>query len=241
MCLCLLLQDVLNWLLTPSAYEENMKIVKMVKIVNDHAYAKQQAKSMPDPKTMPIDEVIDKIYSLTNGLQQFWGNSAGWASIEAAQLLSKSRLDWQVSLSVCLKIWNQKSVTQEEDGRLILAWANLGSLVEGSMKLFLSVWYSDYVQDVEAVKKKGKTQDPDSVQLEPIRHFFAKRVWGKDKEMDNWVQRVQHHRNAIHAYQDRDLGTLDEFQDDVRYYLNFLRYINFRLPYPDDMYRPQEA
>ncbi len=47
-------------------------------------------------------------------------------------------------------------------------------------------------------------------------------------------------RNAIHAHKDRDIGTHDEFQNDVRNYLNFLRYINSRLPYPDDVYTPQE-
>ena len=40
------------------------------------------------------------------------------------------------------------------------------------MKLFLSVWYESYKNDVEAIKRKGKLQDPDGLQLEPLRKFF---------------------------------------------------------------------
>ncbi len=186
-----------------------------------------------------IDEVVDRIVTLNNGLRQFWTKANGWAPIEAAQLLSKSRIDWQVSLSACLKIWLVEPLPDNESGRLILAWANLGSLVEGTMKLFLSVWYKDYNNDVEAIKKKEKLIDPDGLQLEPMRQFFRKRIWGEDWDM--WIQHIQQRRNAIHAYKSRDIGTFDEFFADVRRYLKFLRYINSKLPYPDGMYIPREV
>jgi hypothetical protein len=127
---------------------------------------------------------------------------------------------------------------------LILAWADLGSQVEGTMKLFLSVWYKDYKNDVKAIKKKGEGDliDPDSLQLEPMRQFFKERIWrNEDKDWDAWILKIQQRRNAVHAYKSRDIGTFDEFLVDVRRYLNFLRYINDRLPYPDDeIYKPRE-
>src|SRR5277367_5623413 len=91
---------------------------------------------------MDMKEVVLKIVRLNKGLAVFWGNSEGWASIDAANLLSRSRLDWQVSLSESLRYWIGED--KLSDGDLILAWANLGSLVEGTMKLFLSVFYDDY-------------------------------------------------------------------------------------------------
>jgi hypothetical protein len=188
---------------------------------------------------MPISEVVSRIVSLNEGLRDFWSDAVGWAPIDAAHLLSKSRLDWQVSLSKCLNLWLEKCNADEEDGRLILAWTNLGSLTEGSLKLFLSVWYRDYRNDVDAIKRKGQPREPDYLTLEPMRQFFKKKIW--DNSWDKWIEYIQHRRNAIHAFKDRDLGTFDGFYSDVRIYLRLLRYINYRLPYPDnETYRPRE-
>lgn len=193
---------------------------------------------MLEIEDMPIDEVINRIVTLNDGLRQFWSDVEGWASIEAAQLLSKSRLDLQVSLSICLKIWVTESFQDNKNGSLILAWANLGSLVEGTMKLFLSVFYTGYKSDVEAIKNKGKLVDPDGLQLESMRHFFKKRIWGKD--WDEWIRFIQNRRNTIHAYKCKDIGTFEEFFYNVGKYLKFLRYINDRLPYPEDFFKPSE-
>ncbi len=193
---------------------------------------------MAELKEMSIEEVKDRIVKLNDGLRQFWTKADGWAPIESAQLLSKSRLDRQVSLSVCLKIWLSEPPPDDENGRLILAWTNLGSLVEGTMKLLLSVFYNNYKDDVEAIKNKGKLIDPDGLQLESMRKFFKKKIWGE--EWDVWILHIQQRRNAIHAYKNRDIGTFNEFFDDVRRYLEFIRHINSRLPYPDYMYVPRE-
>ncbi len=193
---------------------------------------------MLEIEEMAIDDVVNRIVTLNDGLRQFWTNVEGWAPIEAAQLLSKSRLDLQVSLSVCLKIWLSEPFPEDKSGRLILAWSNLGSLVEGTMKLFLSVFYEGYKSDVEAIKNKGKLIDPDGLQLESMRQFFRKRICGK--EWDEWILHIQNRRNAIPAYKNRDIGTFEEFFADVRSYLKFLRYINSRLPYPEDMFMPRE-
>ncbi len=42
------------------------------------------------------------------------------------------------------------------------------------------------------------------------------------------------------SYKDKDIGTHSELVDNMRNYLVFLRYINIRLPYPDEIYVPQE-
>ena len=207
--------------------------------LTNHDSAQAHALEIPDPNDMSVEEVIERIIKLNDGQRKFWGSAEGWAPIEAAKLLNKSRLDRQVSLSHCLKLWTATSSAVVQDGHLILAWANLGSLIEGSMKLFLSVWYKTYKSDVDAIKRKGKLQDPDGLQLEPLRQFFKKRIWGET--LDGFVQSTQQRRNAIHAFKDRNIGTKNEFFDNVRKYLIILRYINYRLPYPDDIYVPRET
>ncbi len=96
---------------------------------------------------------IDIIIDINEGLREFWSSAKGWAPIETSELLTKSRLDWQVDLSYCLRMWLSED-NRTTEGHLILAWANLGSLIEGTLKLFISVWYEHCKSDINAVKKK---------------------------------------------------------------------------------------
>ncbi|WP_041917333.1 hypothetical protein [Desulfitobacterium dehalogenans] len=192
-----------------------------------------------DTQEMSLKEVVGRIIDFNYSLRDFWSSAKGWAPPEAADLLTRSRLDWQVSLSHCLNLWLEETVSEEADGRLILAWSNLGSLVEGTMKLLLSVFYKDYLNDVEQVKKRGKLVEPDQLELEQMRQFFNKRIWKPEDSWDEWILHIQWRRNAIHAFKDREIGSFDEYRNDLRMYLKFMRYVNFRLPYPDEIFMPR--
>jgi hypothetical protein len=195
---------------------------------------------------MSVIEVVDRIETLNRNLAHFWRKANGWAPIEAAGLLSRSRLDWQVSLSRCLRLWIKTPPDRLEDGELILAWANLGSLTEGTMKLFFSVFYHDYQKDIDGLKaarayhhKKQAPISPDGLSLDVMRAYFKnEELLGA--EIDTYVELVQQRRNAIHAYKDRPIGDDQEFQAAVLSYLRMLREVNARLPYPDEIYAPQE-
>jgi hypothetical protein len=69
-------------------------------------------------------------------------------------------------------------------------------------------------------------------------YFKNKTLFGP--EIDTYVELVQQRRNAIHAYKDRPIGDDQEFQAAVLSYLMMLRGVNARLPYPDEIYVPQE-
>jgi hypothetical protein len=192
---------------------------------------------------LPLGEVVTRIVTLNTGLRDFWSKSHGWAPNDAADLLSRSRLDWQVSLSLSLRRWIDPPSPDDEAAVQILAYANLGALVEGTLKLFLGVFYNDYRQDADAVTKKSTVQDPDGLTLEPLRQFFKDKIWVSTAtdNWDPWIQRIQSRRNAIHAFKDRDIGTHSDVTTDIRRYLTFLRRINGQLPYPDDQYGPVES
>jgi len=184
--------------------------------------------------------IIENIIHLNTGLSTFWSNSLGWAPESAANLMNKSRLDWQVSLSKCLNLWTSEESRKLGDGVLILAWTNLGSLIEGSLKLFLAVFYDDYKKDLEAVTDRNDNIiDPDTLGLEKLRQFFNRKntmLWSK--EWNDFVLKIQGYRNSIHAFKNRKIGTFDEFEDSVKIYLELLMTINSRLPYPDEMHEP---
>jgi hypothetical protein len=189
----------------------------------------------------PILDVIQQITRKNDGIARFWSGAQGWAPLEAAQLPTKSRLDRQVSLSRTLTLWippAAHAAAPDADGRLILGWANLGSLVEGSLKWFLSVYYENYKKDINAIRNKDKMMDPDGVTLEPLRQFFERSVWEEPDKWNAWIADVQLRRNAIHSYKHRELGTLDELETGIRRYWSFLDELDARVPYPNEGYRP---
>lgn len=178
-------------------------------------------------------ETVDAIADLNHRIAEFWGSAAWWAPLEAAHLLSKSRLDWQVELSRALGLWIDPPEPGLENAHLILSWANLGALVEGTLKWFLSVYYDTYKADIDVLKDRlGNIIEPDSLTLEPLRQFYSKRVWVNGDGRDAWILHIQQRRNAIHAYRDRALGSHDEWLEDVSYYFDILGELNGRAPYP---------
>lgn len=178
---------------------------------------------------MALNRQIEDIIKVTAKMTSFWSVSHGWASDSAAFLMSKSRLDWQLSLSKSLKNWVQND--NLSDGDLILAWTNLGALVEGALKLYLSVYYEGYKKDVCAIKnKKGGLKDPDVLKLEELRQFIEKNQLLV--EWHGFVKKIQQRRNAIHAFEHRDIGDCQDFSWQVENYRNFLLDIDAFLPYP---------
>lgn len=190
-----------------------------------------------DTRAFSCDELCVRIETLTTRMMHFWKSAHGWAPIEAAGLLNSSMLEWQASLSTSLRRW----VSASSDGDLILAWANLGALVEGQLKLFLSVYYKDYAADADAIRdRSGGLTDPDGSTLEPIRQFFVERIWNVGADWNPYVVRVQRRRNAIHAFRARDIGTFDDWRDELAVHLSFVRDINSSVPYPDTICEPRE-
>lgn len=192
-----------------------------------------------------MKDVIERIERLNSQLADFWSKSDGWAPEAAAALLGVVRLDWQVSLSVSLKRWASDESEKLSDGDLILAWVNLGSLIEGSLKLLLSVYLDTYLADLNGViaagapHKDGVPKSPDSLRLEKLKVYCRKKSL-LSTEDDKLVDLVQARRNAVHAFQNKSLGNADEFRAAVRAYLLLLRRLIGRLPYPDEVYVPRE-
>lgn len=182
--------------------------------------------------------VVLEIIRINTEISRVWSNVYGWAPRENADLLSKSRLDRQVALSLTLKNWLRRRNDGSDEGRLILAWANLGSLVEGTMKFFLCVFAHDYARDYMNVGATKQHPEPDPLMLESLKQFFCQKVWldSQRTTFSPLVELVQQRRNAIHSFKDRPLGDWMEFRKTLRAYLGFLQDINGTVPYPEMEY-----
>ncbi len=189
-------------------------------------------------KDQPSDDgeettAIGHIIALNERIRSFWQERAGgWAPRKAASLLEKSRLDRLVSLSHTLRLWTEPCPDAEDEGRLILAWANLGILVEGTMTWFLCVWEDAYARN-PMQSRKGFDLDPNRLTFEEMTRFYRQHVWATGEEWDEWVTLVRDRRNAVHAFNHRELGTWDEFWQAVARYREFVDDLDARVPYPD--------
>jgi hypothetical protein len=190
---------------------------------------------MATPTITPdaLKTTIEDIISVNTFLNDFWGDG-GWASGDARRLLRESRLDRQVELSRTLAIWLEPPTEHDSDGRLILAWANLGTLVEGTMKWFLCVFANDYANAPE-FDRNGNRVDPDDIWFAKLCRYFVRQV-GQTAKFDRLCSRIRARRNSIHAFTDRPIGTWDEWYECVIDYRRFLIHFALSVPYPDEQF-----
>lgn len=175
-----------------------------------------------EPMTV-VYEIVKKLESI----EFHWKDIHGWGPPGAAEILERARLDRLTSLARCLAIWFQPAPAGEQDGRLILGWGNLGSLVEGTMTFFLSVYHSDYLAG-------GNTIPPDDLWLAWMKKFFVKSVWtaAQITRWEPYVDDIHALRNSIHPFKDRPIKTFPEFEVAVRDFEDFLKDAVGNLPDP---------
>lgn len=191
--------------------------------------------STSDTDNIDVDFAIDHIIALNERICEFWTKeAAGWAPREAANLLENSRMDRLVSLSHGLRLWTQPCPDDEQEGRLILAWANLGILVEGTMTWFLCVHESAYSQ-TPMQTRQGFDLQPNRLRFEELSRFFREHVWTPCQvgERDDWLTMVRERRNAVHVFNHREIGTWSDWSEAVIRYYGLIDELESRVPYPD--------
>ena len=106
---------------------------------------------------------FEKLQINTKNTALLWQDVQGIASVEVTEKLKNAMLDWTVELTDCLHIWLEKGMSMS-NGELILARANLGTLVESWLKFFYCVHYDDYLKNPQ--KNKNKIIEPNKMTLE---------------------------------------------------------------------------
>ena len=91
------------------------------------------------------DSSLEQIRSKTKATNQSWSETCGLAPEDDTAKLDAAMFDWMNDLTDSLDIWVAKSLDMT-DGELILAWTNLGALVECWLRFFYCVNYDDYMK-----------------------------------------------------------------------------------------------
>jgi hypothetical protein len=192
-----------------------------------------------------IIDIVNKIIFLNTHLKIFWKNSHGWASSNVSELLESSMLEWTESLSISLTRWVQTDAIS--DGDLILAWCNLGALVENTLKLFICVYLEDYNEvNSHRMQRYRKEILPNKANLGEligftkrlqtgiVEDFEYKSLFNKKDNYNDFLENIQNNRNAIHAFRKRDLDNYSVFVKHIKIYFYLLEDINYFLPYPEE-------
>lgn len=145
----------------------------------------------------------------------------GWAPEPAARLLSEARLDWQLSLAETIKMWLGRELSS---GELILAWTNLGSLLEGTLAVFLTVYYNNYERDRPTSKDA-----PQKLILKDMQAYFRKQDIS-DAAQDDLIDLIRKRRNAVHSLRNREIGNAEEFTKCFVHYCMFASDLRNRWP-----------
>ena len=185
--------------------------------------------SVLNPAFMP-SEAIANIISKTYRMERFWRCAGGWAPKEASDLLALARLDLQTSFACTLYDYLEPFPSDQAEARQILGYASLRSLCEGVLKLFFVVYLDDYQRDETSIRDEhGNLIFPDKVTFDRLIAFYLKKI---DTKHETFLRRVQTRGNAIHHFNDRDIGNQDELIDDIVQFNEFLDSVDGLLPYP---------
>ncbi len=172
----------------------------------------------------------------TNNMALVWKESRGIAPDSVADKLDDAMLKWMAELTDTLKIWIDKGSAMTV-GELILARTNMGALVESWLKFFYCVFYVDYMKNPVTETKNGITNivEPNEMRFEDLKKFSTGKLWDDDKApLYLWVDKVQHYRNAVHAFNYRNIGTAEEFLSDMDEFYRYVNHILNHLPPIED-------
>lgn len=170
---------------------------------------------------------------ITNNINLIWKETRGIAPKCVTDKMENAMLGWLVDLTNALQIWIDKGEEMTE-GELILARANMGSIVEGWLKIFYCAYYDEYLKNPRK-NKRGGLIEPNKMTLESLKIFSIGILWDDNEDSNYlWVEKVQHYRNAIHAFDYRDIGTNLEFIEDIDILYDFVENIQYRLPPLED-------
>ena len=169
----------------------------------------------------------------TNNTMLLWKDVYGIAPNSSAKKLYKAMLEWQTELTNTLEIWIDKGLTMTV-GELILARANLGAVVEFWLKLFYCIHYEDYRKN-PIKTKENKMIEPEKIKFEKLNELSTGILWESfASEEFFWVDTVRYKRNALHSFEYKNIGTAQDFLDDIDYLYEFVDNILSRLPPIED-------
>lgn len=168
----------------------------------------------------------------TNNTALIWKEARGIAPDSVADKMDDAMLSWMVELTDTLKLWIDKGLDMT-DGELILARTNMGALVESWLKFFYCAFYEDYLNN--PMMQRNRMVEPNKMKFEDLKNFSIGILFENNQDaLYLWIDKIQHYRNAVHAFNYRDIGTTAEFITDMGEYNEYVDKILNKVPSVED-------
>lgn len=181
---------------------------------------------------MTEKEQFESLLINTKNVAMIWKKTRGISPNEVADKLDKAMLEWMSDLTQSLKIWIDKGQDMT-DGELILARANLGSVVESWLRLFYTIYTEDYNNN--SISNKGKAIPPHKASFKDLQDYSCDILWeDKNSKEYIWVDSIRKKRNAIHSFEEKDIGTPQDFIEDINELYSFVERVMNQLPPIED-------
>lgn len=181
---------------------------------------------------------IQKIIRVTKALNDFWLNCGGWAPESAYELIKEARLDRQLSFAKTLPNYEVVFNVDVAEAKIIIGYATLRGMSESAIKLFLSAFIEDYLKNPLIDKKSNKVIKPKKISFDSLISLYVKHG---DPSFEDYLRRIQFRGNAIHHFNDREIGDQCELVEDIKMFKDFLLAVNSQLPYPYGYFNPKDA
>lgn len=173
----------------------------------------------------------------TNNIILLWKEAAqeNIPPSSAAQKIDDAMLEWMGELTKTLRLWTDKG-SKMTSGELILARANLGAIVESWLKFFYCAYNEDYQKNpkTKTVKSKVVTIEPNDLRFDQLKQYSRGILYQLNDAWETWIDSVQIKRNAIHSFNYREIGTSEDYYNDVEKLYDFIQLIDDRLPPVED-------
>lgn len=177
-------------------------------------------------------DVFDRLKKLTKDTASTWEQVPGAAPYEVSEVMGRAMIDWMVDLTNALHTWIEKGENMTE-GELILARINIGILVECWLRFFYSVYKTDYLKDTRKLPRKSPDKN---ATFQELQEFSTGVLWDNNEDsMYKWINRVRESRNAVHAFLYHDIGSNNQFLDDIEELYKFVDNIVMTLPPLEDV------
>ncbi len=176
----------------------------------------------------------NQLLKKTQEVTDLWREHSMLAPQNVAIKLDNAMLEWLNDLTRALIIWISKG-NDMTDGELILARVNLGAVLEFWLKFFYTIHYEDYRKDEKAPANRQGLIEPEKASFEQLKSFARDTLLGVGDNTFNWITTVQQKRNAIHSFKFRDIGTSEEFLEDINKLNVFVDSIIDKLPPIEDI------
>jgi hypothetical protein len=173
----------------------------------------------------------ESIIAICKRWSEFWPNSGGWGTEEISEMFEQRSMDRLVSMAQSLRHWGDRLEVNATEGELILAWVNLGALVEGALKLFFCVYYNDWNNDPDAPAYKNEKRMQIDTFFDKLIQFHLEKSEGADR---NFLENIRDQRNLIHPLKVGFVFGVEAFRESLALSANLFLSVEGRLPYPTE-------